>query len=259
MTLRGADISHWQSGIKVNDLPVDFVICKATEGVGYTDRCCDGFVQACIDSSKLWGFYHFARSNSPEKEADYFVTECRNYFGHGVPVLDYEVDNIDNVRWCERFMSRVHEQTGVWPLLYISASRCKQYKGSWIPDQCGLWVAGYPDNRTVWGSENIPYDIAPWSFAAIWQFTDKLGIGGFYIDGDYAYMTKEAWDRYANPTGQDTAQTQEDKASKACEALADEVIAGKWGNGADRRERLIQAYDAATYEHVQRIVNDRLR
>ena len=156
-------------------------------------------------------------------------------------------------------MSHVHEQTEVWPLLYISASRCRQYKGSWIPDQCGLWIAGYPDNRTTWGSENIPYDITPWSFAAIWQFTDKLGIGGFYIDGDYAYMGKEAWGRYANPTGQDTAQTQEDKTSKACETLADEVISGKWGNGEDRRKRLTQAYDAATYEHVQKIVNDRLK
>ena len=45
-------------------------------------------------------------------------------------------------------------------------------------------------------------------------------------------------------------------AKKSNEVIADEVIAGRWGNGADRKERLEDAgYD---YSAIQGIVNDRL-
>ena len=44
--------------------------------------------------------------------------------------------------------------------------------------------------------------------------------------------------------------------SKTNEQIADEVIAGKWGNGEDRKKRLAQAgYDYAT---IQGIVNNKL-
>ena len=34
MTLKGIDISNWQNGINLNAIDADFVIVKATEGVG---------------------------------------------------------------------------------------------------------------------------------------------------------------------------------------------------------------------------------
>lgn len=46
-------------------------------------------------------------------------------------------------------------------------------------------------------------------------------------------------------------------AKKSNETIADEVIAGKWGNGADRKNKLIAAgYD---YSAIQKIVNQKLR
>ena len=43
--LKGIDISHHQKGINLEEIETDFVICKATEGNGYTDECCDTFYQ----------------------------------------------------------------------------------------------------------------------------------------------------------------------------------------------------------------------
>lgn len=44
---------------------------------------------------------------------------------------------------------------------------------------------------------------------------------------------------------------------KSNETIANEVIAGKWGNGADRKNRLTAAgYD---YNAVQKIVNQKLK
>lgn len=252
----GIDISNWQAGLIPSALPIDFCICKATEGVGYTDPCCDGFVQDCIANDIPWGFYHFARENEPENEAEYFVNECKNYFGHGIPVLDYETSNYNNVEWCERWLNRVHELTGIWPMIYLSASRCGEYENSWIHEKCGLWVAGYPYEITEWTQQQMPYNIYPWSFAAIWQFTSSLQLEGWTLDGNVAYMDRVAWMKYAGVN--DAPKPEPESEGKSCFQLADEVIAGKWGNGWNRQQALDNAYGAGTYEHVQRIVNERL-
>lgn len=257
--IRGIDVSNWQNGLKQSDLPIDFCICKATEGIGFTDPSCDEFIQDCIRENILWGFYHFARENSPEEEAEYFYNECKNYFGHGIPVLDYETSNYDDTEWCERFMSTLYDLSDVWAMLYISASRCPDFEGSFIPMRCGLWVAGYPYVMTDWPQTEMPYNITPWEFAAIWQFSSSLILPGYCgkLDGDIAYMDSEAWSKYA---GAETPEPQPQPVNppKTCEQLAEEVIAGKWGNGWNREQALNSAYGDGTYEHVQAIVNRKL-
>lgn len=198
--LKGIDISNWQKNIIPSNLNIDFCICKATEGTWFVDKFCDAFIQNCKAKCIPWGFYHFAQTASPYDEAKYFYDNCKGYIRHGIPVLDYEVWGLnDDVLWCEQFISKFHDLSGVWPLLYISASHCKDFQDSWIPNQCGLWVAGYPNNATTWGDSDIPYDISPWSFAAMWQFTSALQLPDYNgsLDGDYAYMDAKAWAKYA--------------------------------------------------------------
>ena len=223
--LRGVDISNWQAGLVPHDLNIEFCICKATEGCHFVDPYCDGFVQDCIANKILWGFYHFARENHPKTEAEFFYNNCTGYIGKGVPVLDYEVwGRNDDVTWCETFLNRFHELSGIWPMLYISASHCSEFIGSWIPERCGLWVAGYPtelqhfpctdeEGMPIGGTYTaqvpkseflkqtveMPYDISPWAFAAIWQFTSGLILPGYAgsLDGDIAFMDETAWGKYA--------------------------------------------------------------
>ena len=53
-----------------------------------------------------------------------------------------------------------------------------------------------------------------------------------------------------------TVKPQPKPSSKTTDQLAEEVIAGQWGNGADRKKRLTDAgYD---YNAVQNIVNQKL-
>ena len=79
--MRGIDVSNWQAGLVPSELGIDFCIAKATEGTNFVDSYCDGFVQNCIEHDILWGFYHFARENEPEEEAEFFVENCTGYFG----------------------------------------------------------------------------------------------------------------------------------------------------------------------------------
>ena len=288
--LKGIDISNWQVGLDLSKLDIDFMICKATEGNNFVDGCCNGFIEQAKAKGILWGFYHFARNNKPEEEAEYFYKNTKNYFKNGIPVLDYEVENYDNVKWCQRFLNHLHEISGVWAMLYISASRCKQYENSWIPKKCGLWVAGYPRSYADWTKDDMPYNIYPFENAAIWQFTSSLILHGWWnkLDGDYAYMNKSAWLKYAQCTEKEPAKKKEksiddlvletllgeygvnedrkkmlgknyEKVQNRINELykvADEVIDGKWGNGWNRETALKGA--GYPYSIVQRIVNEKL-
>lgn len=242
--LKGIDISNWQKGIVPHKLGVDFCIAKATEGIGFVDPCCDGFIQDCIAHDLLWGFYHFNGTGNPIAEADFFVANTENYFGHGIPVLDYEVSNDNDRQWAEQFMRRVHNLTGIWPMLYTSASWVSKFEGSWIPQKCGLWLAGYPYPATDWRSDDPPYSCSPWEFVAIWQFTSSLQLrnwsGG--LDGDLAYMDAAAWGKYAISNEIDAPEPLQPTLSYT--ELIRQVLDGKWGYGSDRIRRL----DAAGYD-----------
>ena len=74
-------------------------------------------------------------------------------------------------------------------------------------------------------------------------------------------MTRDQWAKYVNPGGKPAAAPAPSKpapapARKSEDAIAAEVIAGKWGNGQDRVNRLKKAgYNPAT---IQAKVNAKL-
>lgn len=246
--MHGIDISNWQEGLIPSSLPIDFCICKATEGTGFVDWCCDGFIQDCKANGILWGFYHFNGRGNPETEAEFFYANTSDYFGHGIPVLDYEVENWDDRNWVERFMQRLHDLSGVWAMLYTSASWVPKFYGSWVTKYCGLWLAGYPWPNPNWTDENPPYDVSPWPFAAIWQFTSSLMLPGWgsNLDGDTAYMDAKGWMAYAGSSDDLPKPAPEPQPSPtpsaSTDALVRAVLNGEYGNGDERMAKLGDRY-----------------
>lgn len=197
--LKGIDISHYQTGLNISANKPGFCIVKATEGTNYVDKTCDGFVQTCIKNNIPWGFYHFARPNNANTEAEWFYKNTLNYFTHGIPVLDFEVSSLTTA-WGETFIEQVHKWTGVWPWIYMNSDFLNNkgyFRNSWVKQKCGLWLAGYPSRSVVYPSDvSCPYKHAGWTLAA-WQFTDRLKFGGMNIDGDIAYVDAAGWSKYA--------------------------------------------------------------
>lgn len=264
--MRGIDVSNWQEGINPEKLDIDFCICKATEGTSFVDPFCDTFIQKLIKAKKLFGYYHFAGKGNPKEEAKFFWNNTLGYTGSGIPVLDYETWDYAGVHfsWCEKFMFQYHELSNVWPILYISASHVGEFSHSWIPSKCGLWIAGYNRDYDKWpAADDMPYDVSPWEFAAIWQFASDFKLKGYRgdLDADLAFMDANAWLKYAGakvPANSFDKAKDDAKKVKSCEELADEVIAGMWGKGWNRKNALDSAYGKGTYDHVQIIVNNRL-
>lgn len=249
--LKGIDISSWQRGFDLASTKPDFVIVKATEGLGFTDRCCDGFVQEAIRLDIPFGYYHFARSNNAAKEATYFYDQTRGYVGKGIPILDFEVPNGND--WLETWCKTFCQLSGVRPWVYMNSDYINNrgYGTPWVKANCGLWLAGYPRAYTSYPRPDCPYRHAGWTLAA-WQFTSSLAMGGMQIDGDFFYGDRKAWNAYAGVSGDSGSNgTGNGLESYSTLDLASAVIKGTYGVGADRRKAL-----GSRYDEVQARVND---
>lgn len=193
--LNFVDISNWQEGLDVNAIPVDAVICKATEGTYYVDRTCDGFIQAARGRNIPYGFYHFAAEGDPVVEADYFIEHTLGYFGEGIPVLDWETTQ--SVDWVNRFVRRIHDRTGVWPWIYANPWRFNQ---GGVEQNCARWVAAYP-SHLLYPDFNADEGDPPETDGNVvaFQFASDGRISGYSgnLDMNRFYGTREQWEAYA--------------------------------------------------------------
>lgn len=192
------DISNWQAGMNLARVleSCDAAIIKATEGVGYVDPSCDGFVQTCKGAGKRFGFYHFARNNNAIDEAEFFYKNAKNYFGDGIPVLDWE--DGQSVAWVNSFVDHLYKLSGVWCWVYGNAWRFNQ---GTVNENCMRWVAGYPgwvETFETARGQACPYSINNGVLGA-WQFTSTGNLAGYSgnLDLNVFYGTESAWDAFS--------------------------------------------------------------
>lgn len=205
--MQGIDISNYQRGIDLDKVPFDFMICKATEGTGIVHDTCDGFVQKAKALGKKWGFYHFLNGEDPVKQAEFFVSQTKNYFGNGVPALDYEMYGmVHGAAGAKKFLDRVHELTGIRCAVYMSRSVCTEDNWSAVAKDHPLWVAQYAN------TERTSYQATPWlpsggfgawDECALHQYSSNGRLDGYAgpLDLDIAHLDADGWDRVANPKG----------------------------------------------------------
>lgn len=220
--LKGIDVSQhnppneWQD--KLDD--IDFVIVKISEGHTYLDPCFKENMQAAMDAEKLVGVYHLVRPDSgvkAVKEAKFFVQElkeagwdhdwllaCDFEPQYSIRKSDGSIDYAANTKFCKKFLDEVTRLTSVKPLMYACARDINNGGDNWkeIAKSYGLWMAGYPENSNteninfIDSDELMPYKTGAWSYVTIWQYSSSRG----QLDKDVAYMTEEAWSRFAKPT-----------------------------------------------------------
>lgn len=264
MALKGIDISKWQTGIDLSKVDCDFVIVKATEGIGYVDRKCDSFYQQAKRLGKKLGFYHFARPrNDAVREAQYFYNNTKNYFGEAIPILDWEAGNKSDVAWAKRWLDEVYRLSGVKPVIYMSESVANAYNWSSVANaDYGLWVAKYRDNNPDYNYNMANAGTRPrvkwWKFYCMWQWTSTGRLNGYSgnLDCNVFYGDGTTWDKYAGKSGTTQPVKPTQPVKKSNEEIANEVINGAWGNGEDRKKRLTDA--GYNYTVVQAIVNKKM-
>lgn len=258
MTMQGIDVSSWQTGIDVSKVPADFVIAKATEGTNYVNPDCDRVVQQCIKLGKCWGTYHYVNGSGAVAEADYYVNNVKGYVGRGILCIDWESGSNrawGNYAYLETLVSRVIERTGIKPLIYVQASAYAPTAAVAQRHDCGLWIAQYADMNAT-GYQDTPWNEGAYS-CAIRQYSSAGRLTGWNgnLDLDKFYGDANAWRKYAGASGAaaPAPKPADPLAGKTDNQLADEVIAGKYGDGENRKRALGNRYNA-----VQDIVNQKL-
>jgi hypothetical protein len=121
-------------------------------------------------------------------------------------------------------------------------------------ENCGLWVAAYPNSNPT-GYRDEPQLLG----SVIRQYASTGRLPGYNgnLDLNKSTLTPEQWDMYAKGQrdGSSPAPAPQPE-RKSNDQIANEVIAGQWGNGEDRKNRL----SAAGYNpsDIQALVNAKL-
>lgn len=126
------------------------------------------------------------------------------------------------------------ENAGYKAGIYASESWFKDnlYLGD-IPPSIKLWVAKYSNSEP-----SITWDA--------WQYTDKGKITGIAGNVDVSKFKDNAANTNIGS-----------KKKKTDEEIAEEVLTGKWGNGEERRKKILLA--GYNYKRVQEIVNAKIK
>lgn len=253
--MNGIDIASHQSGINLMVVPGDFVIVKATQSTGYVNPDFKRAFEQGLAAGKRMGIYHYAGGGNPQREARHFLNIARPYIGKAILCLDWErTQNASfgygDDAWCKSFLDYVRAETGVTGFLYISAGYIPIFKQTLLT--YNLWAAQYPDYNPIHGYDETPWNEHKDYECDIRQYTSMLFLPGWNhrLDGNKAYITGEEWDKLC---GASAEEPDDEPEHLDIDDLAQEVLNGRWGNGAERRERL----EAAGYDYgtVQARVN----
>lgn len=255
MALNGIDVSNWQAGINLSVVPADFVICKATQGTGYTSPDCVRQVEQAMSAGKCVGVYHYIAGGNANAEIDFFINSIKNWIGKVMICLDWESNQNSawgNEAYLEQCIKRVIERTGVPPMVYASASVfpwnvCKKYN-------CGCWVAQYANND-ITGYQGTPWNEGAYS-CAIRQYSSSGRLSGYggNLDLNKFYGDEKAWDAYVTGGGKVDVKPSKPATGTSPSGstldLAVGVMQGKYGNGDARKQAL-----GNRYNEVQSFIN----
>lgn len=197
--LKGIDISHHKDGIEISKLDTDFIIMKATEGVGFKDNKFNDFYSEIQNLGKHSGVYHVGRpdlGNTAKDEADYFLSIVNDCIGKSMLILDLEPKSI-NVSWAKEWLDYVYSKTGVKPIIYMGMNIENDNDWTSICNDYSLWVASYGIND---GNAHTKPTLKNWKSYLLWQYTDKGRLNNYNSDLDLDYFYGKNWNDNVVPS-----------------------------------------------------------
>lgn len=260
MAYKGVDISSWQGDIDITALSnqVDFFIFRSHAGIS-KDKKVDRNVNLAIQNGKPYGLYIYSYALNADRAAQEAqnVINTANSYAVKPNFLVIDMEDADGYKRKNGMPSnqilrdictvecRAFENAGYYAMVYASSS--------WFNNQlAGLtafdkWVAHWPARNGKQIGNDVDSSGENANNCGIWQFTSEGTLNGYNGRLDMNYGYKDFIVKNSNPQPVPTP-------TKSIDEVAREVIDGQWGNGEDRKNRLINAgYD---YNVVQNRVNE---
>ena len=186
MAIKGVDISEHNGSVNFSTLKnngVKFVIIRLGYGSNYTNQDDKRFaenVKKAEAAGMPWGayLYSYAKNTSMAKsEAEHALRLLKGktpLYGVWYDVEDPQLSGVDVVATSQTFCDAM-EDAGYYAGIYASLSWLNGSLNSSKLDKYDKWVAQWNSSCTYKKAYGI------------WQYTDKLVIGGKNFDGNWAY------------------------------------------------------------------------
>jgi lysozyme len=176
----GIDVSHhegdinWDAALamRYNNVSINFVIGKATEGTNFIDKNYIINRQQLNKKGVLQGAYHYLKANQNGiTQANFFIANAQLQKNNIIPVLDVEelsgASPAELESCVKDWLTTVEDYYHVKPIVYANAAFYNQY----LVEVCKnypLWVAHYTSNKA-------PTVNKTWQ---IWQHSEQATING---------------------------------------------------------------------------------
>ena len=263
-TIKGIDVSSWQSVIDWNKAKADgveFAILRAGWGwgEGQDDAMLSNHLENAYKAGVKIGIYWFGYAYSIET-AKLEAAACKKAIEKykdkiTLPVFyDWEYDSADYAK--KNGVTPTRELVTDMTIAFMEEMKKAGYKVGYYANLdymrnyydlhkiagYDLWYARYEDVK-------LEYN------AAILQYTSKGYIDGYISNVDCDRLIKDYFGTEKKPEPVKPA-TPATPAKKTNDQIATEVIRGGWGNGETRKEKLTKAgYD---YAAIQKLVDAKL-
>lgn len=247
---KGIDVSYYQGDIdweRAKSAGVEFAVIRCGYGMDVKNQDDEKFERNVTECERLgipYGVYLYSYADSVAKAESEAAHTLRMLNGRKplYPVY-YDLENAQTTGRCSKeqilkiaktFIG-IMEANGLWAGIYANLYWNNTLLTDGWYNSKARWIAQWADNCTYGGEYGI------------WQYTSSGRIDGINgnVDLDYAYIDY--------PALISEAAKEPEKQAKTTAELANEVIAGAWGNGEERRQRLTaKGYN---YAEVQAKVN----
>lgn len=265
--LFGIDISVWQKNInltKAKNEGVRFTIIRGAYG-NQKDTAFETLYSRAKSNGLGVGVYWWTRAVNEaqaKEEAQRLIKNVLKGKQFEYPIyIDVEdklLQNLGKAKVDAIITSALTtlEKAGYYAGFYMNRNWYNNYcNGASLSKRFTCWLA-------QWSSAEVS-NFPMWQFGGETNYQRTNKVAGVTCDQDYCYVDfpsiikKGGYNGYSKGTPSTPSQPANPTPSKKSnEEIANEVIAGKWGNGSDRKNRLTQAgYD---YNAVQSIVNQKV-
>lgn len=246
--MRGIDLSYAQNKVdysKLKEQGIEFAILRCGYGkeASQKDKMFETHYQGCKDVGiKIGGYLYSYATNE-----DSGVNEVNNCLGFiegkqfDLPIFyDLEEERTSKlgktiVTNLAKMFCKIIENHGYKAGVYANLYWFKNYinVNELINNGYKIWLAQWAEKPTA--DFHIDY----------WQYTSKGQVQGILgnVDMNICY------DNIINEKPVDTKKTNEE--------IANEIIKGLWGNGNERKQRIVDA--GYNYQEIQTIVNNKLK